>query len=254
MATVTSFAEFLTAIAGSEDIVLANDIDAQAEGYSAPLTININCDIDGQGHSISNLPVSQYMGLKGGITIKEVNFRNLLIKGSAGQIFYRTSNSSTVKVQGCKMGLSFSGNNGAFYMMRASTSGSGYLLQFLDSALDITLYNIGSMYNSDVGFTRTNCVFRRAFVSNQVSPTTFRAEDSAVVAYQCSLGGKYAVAGSNSYLAFLECEASTEPSVSAAATCLFCDGGVDCSVSGGKIVTAEQLRSESYLREIGFLP
>ena len=90
MATVTSFEEFLTAIAGSEDIVLANDIDAQAEGYDSISELGIYCNIDGNGHKISNVAVYDNSGIRGysSKTLQNIELKNFLLKGTAENVSF----------------------------------------------------------------------------------------------------------------------------------------------------------------------
>ena len=126
MATVTSFAEFLTAIAGSEDIVLANDIDAQAEGYDVITSILDygNNKINGDGHKISNVTISGVSSaFEGKSTMEDIVFDNIIYRPNGqGTLFHGGVNYITM-LRHCKVTAVAGANGYDFVLFRGVTDG-----------------------------------------------------------------------------------------------------------------------------------
>lgn len=254
MATVTSFAEFLTAIAGSEDIVLANDIDAGDYGYIEYLAIQ--CNVDGQGHKISNLLIvpnlvagsSSPFSVNGSKILKNTNFVNLMIKniGSAGvELFISGS------YEKCHLGMEIYSNG---YGLTFGGTNAYASCSIKECALDITLTDTTAFkHNSKCSITKSNIVIRGGtFPAFAMTYSTSAVVLSGTQITKTNIG----IAGTTNYLALKDCIGSNLAVTANSATTLFCNDGEStiASVTTARQLTPEQLRSESYLREIGFLP
>lgn len=113
LVTVSTFAEFLTAIATSGNtIILANDLDAN--GYIFTATKTISSDIDGNGHTIYNLQNDgtniNLFSVSSGRTIKNTNFYNIYC--SWGLFNSYGSSGSHVVIKNCN----FQGRVGYFLL------------------------------------------------------------------------------------------------------------------------------------------
>ena len=266
MATVTSFAEFLTAIAGSEDIVLANDIDAQAEGYDYITGVQIRCDINGQGHSISNVTISdnKYNGVfylpNQGTNIKNTHFRNFLSKFTTTVPAVFTGSRDGPTLSNCTFSVHMDCAQKTWRWLYRSAHES---IAAYDSAFDVTVQNSGLIDStpfSSCAFYRCNAVIRKATLSTSTNNVTISPtlNNSALVYNECDFKNQSAVSvvGSGSYVALKDCTGTaTAIKVTGVSSMYFCnDSSLTCDVSVVNQLTPEQLRSESYLRSIGFLP
>ena len=275
MATVTSFAEFLTAIGGSEDIVLANDIDAQAEGYDNVGQIMITRPIDGQGYKISNVTIitadrsALYINASNSSIFKNIIFDNLLYKANSSGSLIETSLEGYI-FQNCKFGVQMNLNNfkGAVIYYNSSVKRNVY---FVESALDVTMKNHGGsgypgttqLWYDYTHFTRCNIAIREAYITStnansESNPAVIKGlVSSAVVLDRCNTDRvALEVNGTGSYVALKDCTATAQSvKVTGSSSMYFCnDSDITCNASGVTVLTPEQLRSESYLRSIGFLP
>ncbi|MEE5993921.1 MAG: hypothetical protein V3G42_11875, partial [Oscillospiraceae bacterium] len=78
MIEVSTFAQFLELATGTEDLELVADLDAEAEGYDVVNTFQIKCNLNGNGHSISNVNIQGNYAIYSTTnkTITDVNFHN----------------------------------------------------------------------------------------------------------------------------------------------------------------------------------
>ena len=264
MATVTSFAEFLTAIAGSEDIVLANDIDAQAEGYELISNFAINCNIDGQGHTISNVSLlrNSVIGLVNTVTVENVAFRNLLAKRNNNIIYFINAQYGAT-LENCKFGAQIDCNSAEWNL---SVNYGSTSLTLDHCAIDLTLKNSGNIFGyyflgDKTTFQYCNVVIREGNMdkpTNQNYVSLQGMRYSAFVFDACKFDSScsgYNLWGQNSYVALHGCTSDGTVNFPGYSNMYFCnDSDITCTASGVTVLTPEQLRSESYLRSIGFLP
>lgn len=255
MVQISTFSGFLTAIQGTEDIVLTADLDAQAEGVEYVDSLNIRCNLDGQGHSISNIIILNKNGLVFSCGyVKNVEFIQLLVKGTDNSYTIAYTSGKACTIENCRFGMGIDCAEGVFSI--GSSNGS-FPLTFKECAFDISVQRGAGLdiHNYD---SYQNC----NFVIRNLTLAAFAWSKSqifcAFVLYQCHFVGGYSANLSyfqSSYLTLKECTGALS-SVYGNNSSLFCNhGSVSVSsVSGVKQVTAEQLQSESYLREIGFLP
>jgi hypothetical protein len=254
MVQISTFSGFMTAIQGTEDIVLTADLDAQAEGFEYVDSLNIRCNLDGQGHSISNIIILNKNGLVFSCDfVKNVEFIQLLVKGTDNSYTIAYTSGKACTVENCLFGM---GIDCAERNLYVGSSNGSFPLTFKECAFDITVQRGAGLgiYNYD-SYQKCN------FVIRNLALAAFTWSKSqifcAFVLYQCHFVGGYSANLSyfqSSYLTLEECTGALN--VYGNNSSLFCNhGSVSVSsVSGVRQVTAEQLQSESYLREIGFLP
>ena len=254
MVQISTFSGFLTAIQGTEDIVLTADLDAQAEGFESIASLNIRCNLDGQGHSISNIIILNKTGINFSCnSIKNIEFSQLLIKEADSSYTFAYTSGAACTIENCRfgMGIDCAGGN-----LGVGSSDSSFPLTFKECAFDISIQRGERLitYNYD-SYQKCNFVLRNLALDD------FMWSGSqifcAFVLYQCLFFGRCSVKLSNFQSSYLDLEDCTGAinNVYGGSNSLFCNhGSVSVSSVSVEQVTAEQLQSESYLREIGFLP
>lgn len=250
MVEVSTFAGFLTAIAGTEDVVLTADIDAQAERYDIlESPVSIQCNLDGQGHSISNVTIaSQYgIALGGNKTAKKVNFHNWIVKGT----LYQTGLfNSPGRLEECQVSACVDCADTPF---RLNSSGSIIFLK--NCVIDITVNRATGWVTNYMNTEFSSLVIRGGDFSSSGNHNVGYCDYGTLIFYQCIMGGIFTLSGRSSCFAFEDCTGSAIASGNSATSSLFaCSGDIFCTVSGLTEITPEQAKNESYLREIGFLP
>lgn len=124
---VSTFTDFLTAIAVSGDIVILDtDLDANANEITA--TVTVNCaEIDGAGHTIYNVQCGRDIGVfrfNAVCNLHNCNFLNVLQTAGAG-FLQNTNNSNLITVNNCIFqGIFTIVSQGNFYLLRC-----GFVLQ-----------------------------------------------------------------------------------------------------------------------------
>ena len=260
MATVTSFAEFLTAIAGSEDIVLANDLDAWDEDYDSISNLNVRCNIDGNGHKISNVAIYDSYGVRvstTGKTVQNIEFKNFLVKNS-GDISLLSATTATT-FRNCKFGA-YVNSGSVVYLVSEYTP-------VVNCAFDVTMHNLTVDSNGFIqgSVSKSNIIIRNAsiYLNNsgtvRINSISYPLSYSALILDGCTLktAKPLAFGAINGYLALHDCECDGALTVTgnSATSAYFCnDSDISCTVSSAVELTPAQLRSEEYLRSIGFLP
>lgn len=120
---VSTFTEFLTAIAVSGDIVILDtDLDANAQEITA--TVSVNCDeIDGAGHTIYNVQCGHDIypfRFDTVCTVHNCNFQNVLQTAGAA-LFQNTDRSRLITISNCAFqGLFTAVCRGNFYFRRCA--------------------------------------------------------------------------------------------------------------------------------------
>lgn len=244
--TVSTFADFLELAPQSGDLVLGADLDAQAEGFDVVNSFNIACNLDGQGHSISNVNLSGLSAVQStsGKTIKDTYFRYWGVKTTGGVVYGVNSSSTFLR---CRFSLLLSANNSNFDLATGGT--------FNRCAFDATVKNsadIANLYSAT--FWYCNAVIRGGNICLSRNGGFGTFNTSALVLDGCTVGGSgrtLSFGGSNAYLAFNNCKVNGG-TVNGSSDSLFCGSGM--TVSGLRQVSAGELQSREFLEEIGFLP
>ena len=245
---VSTFAQFLELATGTEDLELVADLDAEVEGYDVVNTFQIKCNLNGNGHSISNVNIQGNYAIYSTTnkTITDVNFHN-----------WKCTSTSSTEVQGirgavcehCQFSMQLSTNHGIWKVIAASS-----VLNWC--SLDITVKNGETVTNFEGSFHYCNIVLRGGgFVPQLASMSIGTLDTSALVLVGCTVGGSgktINVAGKNGYIALQDCTVNGGTFANSSNSHLFCGSGV--TLSGFQQVTAEQLRNKTFLENLGFLP
>lgn len=268
MATVTTFAEFMTALNNSEVIDLANDIDGA--DYGTITHIYAKANINGNGHTISNVLI--YGGDAGfrtnnGAIVKDVYFKNVSCESTASMfILIAQMSGTTGGFSNCRFSISIDANNGTLLFIGSPSTAER--INLTNCAFDITLSDDVTFNNTvSIGiFSRCNVVFRNSKIRPSYTLYPIGSNSSnkhvAVVFDGCTLATTTSSFSAylqcvEGYIAFRNCTTSlSNISVSGSSnTSLFCnDSSISASAGTLTTVTPAQLKSESYLRSIGFLP
>ncbi len=251
--TAGTFAELLALSTDSENspITITADIDAYAEGYDIVTDMGGACDIDLNGHTISNV-YFQGSGffVSGANTISDGTLLNIYIDGRAVLRLERVV--------------------GSFYLTTSLN-----LRKIYRCSLDITFSPLASLtqITNDIGYTSTlsNIVVRNAkFVTATANSFyTPKGNFSAIVFENCTFTTPnisnpktsfvFYISGEHSYLVCHDCTVDssiTDVTLANALspTYLICIPFLTAPVTGGTEVTEAQLQNREYLEKIGFLP
>lgn len=238
MATTAGTAEQLLSLMGDSSnspITITADIDFMASGYEEPVDVNNNCEIDLDGHTISNAFFSG-SGLFNSKKISNGNLVNIYYNGQSSIILTKVV-ASVYAAGGLQVGT------------------------LEKSALDVTcnptvLRNINFSGQSKL----SNIVIRNGWFNH--TGTNYggfgQYRWTAVVLHQCKIGNtgstcKIGVSNAKNYLCLKDCTYLSDVEVSINEQSLFC--GTATEVHGRDVIVSEEvLRNKAALQEKGFLP
>ena len=274
---VSTFADLLTCIDIADSYVkIAVDLDAAAEGYEYINGFVIKCLrlYADERKSIKNVTVKgQYMmqrgtGVSATPTIDTLDFENWYLKANANspRLFSAIGTSQFMYFADCKISAGFdAGGNYATVMA---------YIKFMRCALNLSIHNGREFYfhaESSGGYndTFTNC---NVVVSTNDTPIVKQSAQLLTGVNSAGFVFRGFVFNTNSvnfmstgdgysYIVYKDCFVQAPLSVTCSkATNLICFDNTSTenvtfpSANKARVVTAEQLRSESYLQEIGWLP
>lgn len=274
---VSTFADLLTCIDIANSYVkIAADLDAAAEGYEYINGFVIKCLrlYADERKSIKNVTVKgQYMmqrgtGVSATPTIDTLDFENWYFKANANspRLFSAIGSSQFMYFADCKISAGFDAG-GSYATVMA-------YIKFMRCALNLTIHNGSEFYfhaESSGGYADsfTNC---NVVVSTNDTPIKKTGQQflqgATSVGFvligftiQATTMNFLSTGDGYGYVVFKSCTINTTLQFNVQkATNLLCFDETDATNitynSGNKArtVTPEQLRSESYLQEIGWLP
>lgn len=273
---VSTFADFLTCVgdvgtgAGAY-VKIACDLDAAAEGYEyiGPITVEAASVYADDVVSIKNVTIAGTSMLKAGTTstahsigFRKIHFENWTLKNettsSAICLNLTRTNSTVASFEDCEMNFEVQGGSRSvtFTNMVSIYHCSVYLVVYSANGFTIEGTNSSStqlvksnlyfkLYNSTRG--SGNFLTSLSYSGIIIDGLTF---NQTTIGNFCNQGGGFG------YVVFKDCTVSSSCALTSPKTTnLIClDNTTGITSSASPIVTPEQLKSESYLQSIGWLP
>lgn len=230
-----------------EDLKLLSDLDAKAEGFDVVDSFNINRNISGNGHTISNVHV---LGAAGVVcaTATNIYFKNWSLKTSSSNAYPWNGKFTLCRISIC---INNSDTSIPFDIFPNDSGPQRWC------SVDITVKGLGTLHSNGSGSLNFCNVIVRGSKNINLSNDVYLSNlyNSALVFSDCTFNGtgKLRFSGSNSYLAAHNCTVSSGVTAYEPSSNLLC-GFSASSDNEGTVVSSGQLQSESYLREIGFIP